>query len=111
MLRKVFHQLLLGFVAIQEKFLSGSKGQAAHIAVRHTRCLPNKSDNLQVPLCHSVIVADRQNCLVLTFCALSETTVVAIRQCTEIFSGRLSSADFARLNIEMVLPARRGAAI
>jgi hypothetical protein len=66
MLLKILHELLLGFVATQEKFLPGSKGQAAHIAVRHTRCLPNKSDNLQVPLCHSVIVADRRNCLVLS---------------------------------------------
>jgi hypothetical protein len=58
MLLKVCHELLPGFVAIEKKFLPGSKRKAANIAVRHTRRFPNESDDLKVPLCHSDIVAD-----------------------------------------------------
>ena len=62
MLLEVFHELPLGFIAVEKKFLTGSKRQTAHITVRHARGVSDKSDNLQVPLCHGVIVADQDDC-------------------------------------------------
>ena len=59
MLRKVFHQLLLSSITIEEKFLPGPKRQTTNITVGHTWGVPNKSHDLQVPLCHDCIVADR----------------------------------------------------
>jgi hypothetical protein len=47
MLRKVFHQLLLSFITIEEKFLPGSKRQTTNITIGHTWGVPNKSHDLQ----------------------------------------------------------------
>jgi len=54
---KIGQELLLGFLAVEHKFLPRSEGQAAHIAVGNARSRPNEPYNLQIPFWHGSIVS------------------------------------------------------
>jgi hypothetical protein len=55
---KVGLELLSGFFAVEHKFLPGSEGQAAEVAVGDARSCPDESYNLQIPFWHASIVSN-----------------------------------------------------
>jgi hypothetical protein len=57
MLLEVGLQLLPGLLEVEQELLARAEGQAANVAIRQARDLPDKSCDLKISFCHGNIMA------------------------------------------------------